>query len=116
MSREIDALVAEKVMGFSHDKIDLLKRLSKDNPNWEEDYPHEYCPFLPFYSTSIEAAWELYLHFIREGFNVLVGYCHVDKGYYSELDRGLNNFEVKECESAPMSIALVSLKAVGHER
>lgn len=56
--RELDALVAEKVMG-----LDLL-----EEDNYENWIPVEPEP----YSTDIAAAWELVNHFTKMGWDISV--------------------------------------------
>ena len=115
-NREIDVLVAEKVMGFgvvTHGGgyYDLMKtEFFKD-----VGYNLATGP-LPNYSTSIVAAWEI-VEKLREKFCVDILNNHKHKGVYVELREfiaGPVDFK-HYADTAPMAIAKASLKAVGHE-
>lgn len=55
-SRELDAIIAEKIMGWGPIDIDLNGNPVGINPL----YPNKYkCHIIPKYSTSIAAAWEI---------------------------------------------------------
>ena len=99
-NREIDALVAEKVMGlkFYHasGEPDLVKVDGKKTD-------------IPKYSTSIEAAWQVVekipnmdMQFCGDN------WCKVTFGYKGDT------FTI-ESHTAPLAICLAALKAVGVE-
>jgi hypothetical protein len=105
--RELDALVAEKVMGVS---TEIVER----GLSYEESkcITVRACSsrFLPHYSTNIAAAWEVVSEM-------------ADKGYLYALSPGVCNFCLLGTNtwtrgegSAPHAICLAALKAVGHEQ
>lgn len=115
--RELDALVAEKVMGWK------LFHGGIDGPNGEpgcidSNQIEKHFKELPHYSTSIADAWKVVdkLDLFRAW--VLTKYL----GYYTveEVDRDGFGETISKGESAPHTICLAALKlaalkAVGYE-
>ncbi len=106
--RELDALIAEKVFGLSIWNCPNLGPLIRRNGG-VDDLWYEY---LKEYSTSIEAAWEVYEKVLREYW---LGYyirpCVWDRSTFP--DGTPDN--VVEGESIPHAICLAALKAVGNK-
>jgi len=108
--RELDALVAEKVMGW--------KKIKPPNPSfkltwmWDrlEGALIEDAQLTPRYSTDIAAAWEVVGKFFKDGKQtaVLSRPWLIPPDYYAWIQYG------KRCpgESAPHAICLAALKAV----
>lgn len=105
--RELDALVAEKVMGW----VCICER------------KHQLCPVHDsYYSTDIAAAWQVVERLKHDGWNVSIG---GDNGwgctFYKVLVRGNDAFTSTwteshgpiNAENAPLAICLAALKAVG---
>lgn len=113
--RELDALIAEKVMH--------LKQL--DNSQLFEAFPTRgFCP-PPYYSTDISAAWEV-VEKVSSSWLVKspwenVFQIHFTNGHYGnfEIILKLDNGDVVSqwvCgETAPHAICLASLKIIGHD-
>lgn len=128
-NREIDALVAEKIMGWTYRKPDP-KYISAEGvgsyvgfilqpPKINECYERYTCAgqltfygYPPHYSTDIAAAWEvaeqMKLKLVVDG---VFGFWRVIIGPVGER----NVFCVAEEETAPKAICLAALKAVGVE-
>lgn len=109
--RELDALVAEKVMGWEavheHDFRDGGKQWLGTRSDGAKMVP------LPHYSTSIAAAWEVVAHLRSLASYVrweLRGDRH-DYNCYFCLGRGVE--WVEDIDTAPHAICLAALKAVG---
>lgn len=98
-SRELDALIAEKVMGW--DAFDVG------------------CANIPHYSTDITAAWDVVerfaqerkLHFTLSKTTIGVWRCTLDP----EEDRDFSMGFMADAPTAPHAITLAALKAVGIE-
>lgn len=109
--RELDALVAEKVMGWTK----LEGRWARIFPGVEGD---TICANLdgsiPSYSTDIAAAWQVVVEkFVNDGFRI-----HYDINYGVERRTGwsvvINGIVYHEfSNTAPLAICLAALKAVG---
>ena len=113
--REIDRLVAEKVMGWEEVKEnDFIKRPDVD---FIGKAPDRFCEdawsILPNYSTDISDAWEV-VEQLRE------------KELYVDIDTFAEHYDVRVVsgpyevghslsETAPLAICLAALKAVGIE-
>jgi hypothetical protein len=107
--RELDALVAEKVMGWmrQHDiwygpKLKMAQAF--DRP--------------PNYSTDIAAAWEIVEKFSKLGWDVTVfsgGEMRDGDEIYAEFDPRYcdGKFALKSAYTAPHAICLAALNAVG---
>lgn len=118
--RELDALVAEKVMGqrtiwFGRegDKSLMLARTIELNEELRErgemmfGYPGE--GDVPHYSTDIEAAWEVVETLKLLGIEVKFVGSWADKPWYCRLRDDAFEFG----DTAPHAICLAALKAVG---
>ena len=125
MSRKLDALVAEKVMGWDRSDIwrDSLPTLSRDTwekqenkllPWYDEDtecvcsLEFEY-QLPPRYSTDIAATWEVV--------DCLVCFCDIairpsKKDCLVVVGSDNDTFPV-EADTAPLAICLAALKSVG---
>lgn len=118
-SRELDALVAEKVMGISKEQInEWLKR------HGEYSYSFNEVHKFPYYSTDIASAWEvvekLELFKRKQPFDggEYHQYCQLwqdddEKGKWTIGDFESQLFILAEGETAPHAICLAALKAVG---
>ena len=120
-NRELDALVAEKVMGFQlNNKV--VDWLAYPIRNGVVDYFEP--TIVPHYSTDIAAAWLVVDHFADTGQEVSVSYivrsdnhnnlvgswvCDVGPG------NGLRFVLTVAAESAPLAICLAALRAAGVE-
>lgn len=124
--RELDALIAEKVMGFKVCTCELDKRLeslARHNEKIKLDTAAArtpvvcvYCEapqlFINHYSTDLKAAWEVVEKIQCRHFCVS---WHLDpysftRAYKAEFQIGSSNGE-----TAPHAICLAALKAVGYE-
>ena len=112
MSRQIDALIAEKVMGL------VVGEVYSDSGEYESHYanPQDKHPLtgqdlLPHYSTSIVDAWRVVEKI--EG-QVLIDRTISGK-WVCEIIWGMRYTYVAEADTAPMAICLAALKAVGYE-
>lgn len=133
---ELDALVAEKVMGWERLETEAYEarfphkarrgvigfdgQLHRNNGPWF--YPpgwvilgsaHENGCALPEYSADISAAFQIVKKLRKDGLNFMI--CAVPQGYSCAFTRD-NNFtgEMPYIDSAPHAICLAALKAVGH--
>jgi hypothetical protein len=117
-SRELDALIAEKVFGIDvkwEDKIpcDGEPYFTSDNERVEGYYLNE----LKCYSTDIAAAWGV-LEKVCEGtdWSPQVGLksCMLFGGFVNDWGpKPTKTIIIKETESAPHAICLAALKAIG---
>ncbi len=123
--RELDALVAEKVMGLTvklmYDPgfIDIGPWEKVDGVSDPPDAIEGWCPVAD-YSTSIAAAWEVWEKLIEDGWypDLITTYGPGEKTpiYRCELHRGwdgLDDHLVVCADTAPASICLAALAAVG---
>lgn len=112
MSRELDAKVAELVMGYELIKIrDIYVEgaWNGDNPDSLIELPHQ--EKLPHYSTDIAAAWKVVekFSFDLKDWN---GCGEEDyRGYTCKLYDGRTQVE-ETADTAPLAICLAALKAV----
>jgi hypothetical protein len=118
--RELDALVAEKVMGrtlkfHSREGFDQIAR----NGNWSGTY-EEFLDNQDYWSpsTDIAAAWEVVDHLTRdrgEGpileFGLTRDFEHSWEAEFSIRSGGLNALAYSD--TAPLAICLAALKAIG---
>lgn len=99
-NREIDALVAEKVMGWEPHDNGEGEIVWTHNPTrqWSVSFGH-----VPHYSESIKAAWEVVEKNIDLGFeiNCRSGWA----AYFGE--------HIAYADSAPLAICLAALKSKG---
>lgn len=100
--RELDALIAEKVMGLSLQ---------------EEDAHENWIPIEPEpYSTDITVAWEVVKYFSNKPFNIWISTCgllnapHFQAVLQSKDGRGGNCIGT----TVPHAICLAALKAIDH--
>lgn len=109
--RELDALIAEKVMGWQRWESGVGTRWKRGGWSEEANSVSE----VPAYSTDIAAAWEVVEHFRKNGFDVTVStrkdgtYVNCEITNYDDVNvtDGMNLWD------APHAIALAALKAVG---
>lgn len=121
--RELDALVAEKVMGWKWCENDIGKEslqppseeyafLSPNHPVFWAD-EKGYTKIMPHYSTNIADAWKV-VEKMRENF-----WVQVDVGDIILCSMGEYGFVCStiqaEAETAPLAICLAALKAMGVE-
>lgn len=107
--RELDALIAEHVMGL--ERITSLYLEIGWRPKGVPVGVHQLKP----YSTDIAAAWE-----VVEKMGVLTWHIWktLDDRFYAQFGKDQDEFHLKhtaEAGSAPHAICLAALKAVGHE-
>jgi len=114
--REVDALVAEKVMGLK-----VIRRPWPDDPDWDEyfevhpngeirEHMNGDWVCVRQYSTSIEAAWEV-MEKLRKEVALTIHPENLFGGWLVYIDREIRVVS----ESAPHAICLAALKAVGAE-
>lgn len=131
--RELDALVAEKVIGWkwaTFCRVALLlspfdfEREVPGKPwmGWTEGAENsvqrdieerlEGFQSIPHYSTDIAAAWEVVEKMRRDGYGVHVG-GRPDAWEISIINAGGLEFSLDDQPTAPLSICLAALQAVG---
>jgi hypothetical protein len=107
--RDLDALVAEKIMGLS------IKWLGEDGAGGRDlriDDGSLYGQAVPYYSTDIKAAWPLVRTFglavaaEKGGDSFVAGWVHIDRD-----DPGWSLFEM--AATAPLAICRAALEAKG---
>lgn len=127
--RELDALVAEKVMGW---EVCNSERGAPPRKTWDKNTIAMSCP-IPHYSTDIAAAWEVLCKFKRnnpwECGDILLVWgnygedgapkaphgqiCYPQKlAWLCRIENEKGEY-VGIAESAPLAICLAALKAVG---
>lgn len=104
--RELDALVAEKVMG-----LDIVSNGLKYEPRYYlPEYERTYHRAVPVYSTDISAAWEVAEKFgemsVRKYQTMSLGYRWVCRIYVNEEDVIANGLTAPEaiCKSALIAV------------
>ena len=102
--REMDALVAEKVMGWAdiNSNAALVGGLCDDKRNWKP---------LPFYSTDIAAAWE-----VVEKIKGNYGNCRFITEWVPKAKQwscGGDGYDCGWGKTAPLAICRAALKAGG---
>ncbi len=123
--RELDALVAEKVMGFSRREPRTWPDGSLAGAGWRDDENSTFYPdasdMLPHFSSDIAAAWEVVDLLERENYVVSVSQS---KKYFKTHQAAVqvqfkpytdNLHDYAFGESAPHAICLAALKAKGVE-
>ncbi|MFS0643867.1 BC1872 family protein [Siminovitchia sp. 179-K 8D1 HS] len=111
--REIDRLIAEKVMGWDTEEfknICIIRAYAEDEVI---SIPDDFCP-----SEDIKDAWVVVENLKREGTYLVV--CPEKEKYAVNVwvDDGKDRcipYTSVEADTAPMAICLVALKAVGVE-
>jgi hypothetical protein len=128
--RELDALVAEKVMGWQ-----VCRCTPLDIDEWTATSPHRYtlwqefrrgdgkrcprceAPTLRPYSTDIAAAWEVVekLRAPSTTIDIRAGFLETKVWVIQHHGRqpGVHSYEAQE-KTAPHAICLAALKAIGH--
>lgn len=122
--RELDALVAEKIMKANKFEVTFVEAVDQDTKTVRMATRFEY----PSYSIDIAAAWEVVEKLPRWHFNLeRVANFHDE---YRKINSGWTfmvtmktvwpgvsgeDIIVKSVVSAPHAICLAALKAVGHE-
>ena len=102
MSREIDALVAEKVMGITLIGKDMAAYLNEET---------QFMMPIPFYSTDIAAAWEVVEKVNDLGWNI--SFDPIPQEWITDFDE--HQDWVVSNKTAPMAICLAALKAKGED-
>lgn len=137
--RELDALVAEKVMGwkrwtcadFQFQKAVLYHSNPQYLVTWRRDDSLPLCedqPSVPRYSTDIAAAWTVVEKMHEEGFGVEIGHaCTPGYGWYATFVANAAQYEHSEdyepatermavrAPATPLAICLAALKALDAE-
>ena len=112
--RDVDALVAERVMGFTRQDesylsvtAGLVRRFV-----WRDQTGDEYCAGPPRYSTDMAAAWHV-VETLRLTVQPDAG--SGGGGMAGRKDRRHHVYweEVAEAETAPLAICLAALRLVG---
>jgi hypothetical protein len=101
--RELDALVAEKIMGWKVEYGELGHEHFTENGE---------IKFLPFYSTNISDAWE-----VVEKFDD-ISVSKDKKEFLCEIvvfNGNIGRVYEAYAETAPLAICLAALKAVGYD-
>jgi hypothetical protein len=112
MSRKIDALVAEHVMGLETttawgEPFIVTETLLKEN-----GLPHKICITLPAYSTDISAAWEV-VEKLRALPNTWVRFnAYEEYDCYIEQEGEITTGSYHQ-KAMPMAICLAALKLKG---
>lgn len=116
--RDLDALVAEKVMGWLNNEKDTLAPGMWGIMDWRADGTPFLAANFPSYSTDITAAWEVVDRLSSDGSWVLHG--QEGLGWEAELNyqngRFLQNEDtvsIGRGNTAPHAICLAALKAEG---
>src|SRR5688572_4258171 len=120
--RELDALVAEKVMGLGP-AVNYPGSAYYDGPGERGHYrgPGNLLITIPCYSTDIAAAWDVWLKITSEPhaehwaiYSYADGAVAVEyygDGYSGDRESGAGNWRV-EADSAPLAICRAALQAV----
>lgn len=108
--RELDALIAEKVMGLVEfatyaGKAKASMGWGKNGDDWKN------LRSLPNYSTDISAAWEVVEKYFGTVGHTTIGNM-ANEGYYCELFNGKEFVRASSVESAPHAICLAALKVI----
>ena len=120
--RELDALIAEKVMGLIAYKVQLVA--PPPRVRTIDELQRVGSP-LPHYSTDIAAAWEVVQKLGRwRGFDFMLVmpdpeqtfHLHTyEAGWYEATNDGPERRVVGDADTAPLAICLAALKAVSQE-
>lgn len=110
--RELDALIAEKVMGKTvRSKNEVTNNAFK--PEYDElvvDLGNERYEFIRHYSTDIADAWKVLKKLIQLGAEINVGFY---KQWDCSIDYPIGCNWLVQAETAPLAICLAALEAVG---
>ena len=119
VGRELDALVAEKVMGQkvkSAAELGGLYSVEGDffvNPPDRSEPVYAHTLPLPHYSTDIAAAWEVVEKLRVEGLRLrLVEYTDGFYAAFGAMAIDTAPWQASQVETAPLAICLAALKAV----
>ena len=120
-NREIDALIAKKVMGYEPSEFTHWPCGKARSPNqlyWRKDGKLFMFDNLPHYSTDIAAAWQVVEKIKGKYRGVEIGYRL--GGWFCQIEDGTSDIDERyiaqaEADTAPLSICLAALKAVGVE-
>lgn len=107
--RELDALIAEKVMGRPTERYAGAVVFSVDPNSIQGVYPLDYI--VPHYSTDIAAAWEVVEKVYDWNFR-LERFEGLSKDYYGAQFFLNGEWHYGEADTAPLAICLAALKAV----
>jgi len=114
--RELDALIAEKVMGWHNNEANPSQPGMWGINDYREDGTPVLMPDFPAYSEDIAAAWEVVEKIKRNGFKLQFDY-DTWIAYWSHEDFLCGSEEALEpfgrADTAPHAICLAALKAVG---
>jgi hypothetical protein len=119
---ELDALVAERVMGWKWCDVRLRGStntvrvlLPPRDGYWRQDGAHDERDFAraapPFYSTEIRAAWEVVEALNERGFGVEVFRYGKAEGLEREWFVSIGDTEA-DADTAPLAICRAALKAL----
>lgn len=107
-NREIDALIAAKVMGLCHEEMWGIM-------DYREDGSPVLMPDFPPYSSDIAAAWQVVEKLRDEGLHSCV-FQYADNLHWSaqfdEHELDVIRAPIVKADTAPMAICLAALKAV----
>lgn len=113
--RELDALIAEKVMGWTWDESTAWS--PSGGRNSRTGRPDDPWWWLPHYSTDIAAAWEV---FEKIPMTIYAPHASLAAGEYENVDQWVAEARLPSKESisesadtAPLAICLAALKALG---
>jgi hypothetical protein len=115
--RELDALVAEKLLGIKklyYEERDTDKKYPRYIPSGKPWRTHRIDAHpLPRYSIYIGDAWEVVDKLIAIKYGVLVGFY---RGQWSvQITDNGNLVVTHEADTAPLAICLAALQAVEHD-
>lgn len=124
--RELDALVAEKVMGLQVKHLPPQEGLTRHEEFTRQCLNFEYQRDIPHYSTDIAAAWMVVEKLHALGFSYCIEQTEnsekptvwlVKRGVQEEFTVARDNAEMisESSEGLPHAICLAALKAVGVE-
>jgi hypothetical protein len=117
--RELDALVAEKVLGLSVSKMatseysyGFFYNPARAENTWQR---------LPHYSTNLTAAWQVVEKMAEKGWRVCFsdnGNTHAERWdcrFFREPGTSSKDRVIAICDTAPLAICLAALRACGVE-
>jgi hypothetical protein len=111
--REMDALLAEKVMGYTLSDLSLLAYPKYKLFDIESGEFSGYLKEVPHYSTDIAAAWEV----VEKMGNYLFACGRNDEGMWEAcffpVNSGIGKLSEAHGDTAPLAISRAALKATG---